>query len=204
MDIIFRFFSKGGLVAVLVLIGLEYACFPIPSEFILPFLGSIASIEGYSVLGVILLSVIASYIGCLICYLIGYYGGVYLYNKIYNKFVRWQKGLNEANRKFEKYGNISVLVCRLVPLCRTYISFFAGIFKQGLIKYSFFSLLGIFIWNTVLITLGFNLANRWQIIGEYYNKYKNFIIIIFGIILLMILFFKLYKKVKKDKTINGD
>ena len=84
------------------------------------------------------MSIIFSYFGCLVCYLIGYYGGTYVYNKICNKYVRWQKGFDSAREKFNKYGNISVLVCRLIPLSRTYISFFAGMFKQSLFKYSIY------------------------------------------------------------------
>lgn len=204
MAIIFDLFNRGGLVAVLIFVGLEYTCFPIPSEVILPFVGSLAAVNGCSVIGVILLSVIFSYIGCLVCYLIGYYGGAYLYNKIYERFKGWQKGLDLANSKFIKYGSVSVLLCRLIPLCRTYISFFAGMFKQSLLKYSFYSVLGIFVWNTCLILLGFVLVDKWVIIGEYYNKYKIILIILISFIMFSFLFCKLYKRGKKDKTINGD
>jgi len=204
MNIILGLFSKKGILAVFVLIGLEYTCFPLPSEFILPFIGSIASVRGYSVIGVILLSVIFSYFGCLICYLVGYYGGVYLYDKIYKKFRKGQKGLDFAKEKFEKYGGVSVFLCRLVPLCRTYISFFAGIFKQSLFTYSFYSIIGIFLWNTTLIVSGYLLANKWNIIGDYYNKYKIIVFFLFLIIIFLIFFCIMYKKVKNDKTINGD
>lgn len=204
MAMVLDLFNKGGLVAVLIFIGLEYTCFPIPSEFILPFVGSIAAIKGYSVVGIILLSVIVSYMGCLICYLIGFYGGAFLYNKIYNKFTRWQKGLDVANNNFIKYGNISVLICRLVPLCRTYISFFAGIFKQNLFKYSFYSILGISIWNTCLIMFGFVFVDKWELISGYYDRYKIILIILFSFVFFFILNYKMHKRKKKDKTINGD
>jgi len=204
MKIITSLFNKWGLLAVFVLIGLEYACFPLPSEIVLPFAGFLASINKYSVVGVIILSSIAGYIGCLICYLVGYYGGHYLYNKIYNKFKKWQKGLDVASNKFNKYGNLSVFVCRLIPLCRTYISFFAGLFKQNFFKYSFYSILGILIWNIVLIMLGYVLVNNWVLVGKYYNKYKFIVLLLILMILFFILFYKLHKKRKLTKTINGD
>ena len=141
MDFILNIIGKSGMVPVFVLLGMEYACFPLPSEIILPFIGSLACIRGYSLVGVILFSIIVSYFGCLVCYLVGYYGGVYLYNKIYKRFIKWRKGMDFANDKFNKYGGVSVLICRLIPLCRTYISFFAGLFKQDLLKYSFCSVL---------------------------------------------------------------
>ncbi len=203
MKFILNLFGEWGLLGVFILIVLEYACFPIPSEVVLPFVGFIASLNEYSLVGVILMSVIMGYVGSLICYLGGYYGGSYLYNKIYNKFNKLQKGMDEANEKFTKYGNLSVFICRVIPLCRTYISFLAGIFKQSLFKYSIYSILGISVWNSILIVLGYFLMNNWQLVSFYYDKYK----IILLIILVMVMFFLLIKSIKKRKKvkdINGD
>ena len=201
MNFILSIFSKWGLFAMFILILLEYACFPIPSEVVLPFAGFISSSKGYSLVGVILLSVITGYIGCLICYLIGYYGGNYIYNKIYTKFPKWQKGLDSAENKFKKYGNVSVFACRLLPLCRTYISFFAGIFKQSLFKYSIYSIFGILLWNIILISLGYFLGNNWNLASNYYDKYK---IVLFAVLLVFIVFFLVYRIIKKVKNSNGD
>lgn len=204
MTIINNLFNKWGLFSVFILIALEYACFPLPSELILPFAGFITSINQYSIIGVIILSTISGYVGCLICYLVGYYGGNYLYNIIYNKKKKWRRGLDNASVKFRKYGCLSVFICRLIPLCRTYISFFAGTFKQGLFKYSLYSVLGILIWNSFLIVLGHILMNNWKIVSNYYNKYKLFILVFVLLFLLFVLLYKMYKKKKLTETINGD
>ena len=201
MNFILNIFSKWGLVAIFMLILLEYACFPVPSEVVLPFAGFIASSNGYSVIGVILLSSIMGYIGCLICYLIGYYGGSRIYDKLYLRFPKWQKGLDSAGNKFNKYGGLSVFICRLIPLCRTYISFFAGIFKQNLFKYSLYSLLGIFIWNVVLINLGYFLGNNWNLVSRYYNRYKILLVIV---LFVFIMVFLMYRIIKKRKNKYGD
>ena len=204
MQIITNLFNKYGLLFVFFLILLEYACFPLPSEVVLPFVGFVASMNGYSIIGVILLSTIMGYLGCLTCYLVGYYGGSYLYKKIYDRFQKWQKGMDMAMTKFNKYGNLSVFICRLIPLCRTYISFLAGLFKQNLFKYSLYSILGILIWNTVLITLGYVLVDNWGLVEIYYNKYR-FIILFLGLLIIcLFLVYKLYKKKKLTKTISGD
>lgn len=197
-------FGQGSLIAVLVMIGLEYSCFPVPSEFILPLAGFIARINNYNLFATIFLSILVSYFGCLMCYLVGYYGGSKLYDKIYEKKKKWRKGLEFAKEKFNKYGNISTFICRLVPLCRTYISFFAGIFKQSLFKYSFYSILGISLWNATLVTLGYVLVDKKDVISDYYRSYKLILIIIFIIVLLSFLVIKLNKNVKKRKNINGD
>ena len=200
MQFVFILFAKWGIFALFLLILLEYACLPIPSEIILPFAGFIAGLNEYNIIGVILFSIIMGYIGCLICYLIGYYGGANIYNKIYNKFLKWRKGLDFAESTFAKYGNISVFIGRLIPLCRTYISFLAGLFKQSLFKYSLFSLLGISIWNTMLIIFGYIFMSKWNIVSEYYNKYKIIVLFLIIIIIVIILLYKLYKKKKTNKN----
>ena len=132
-------FDKYGLLMLFVLVFFEYSCFPLPSEVVLPFLGHMCNNNFYSLTGVILLSIIMGYLGCLVCYLIGYYGGGKIYNVIYDKFPSWRKGLDSSHKFFYKYGNISVMIGRIIPMCRTYVSFFSGIFKQSLFKYSLYS-----------------------------------------------------------------
>ena len=71
-----------GLIAVFVLILLEYACFPLPSEVVLPFSGAIASQSDWTFLAILGFSVLAGVLGALACYLIGYFGGYPLVKKI--------------------------------------------------------------------------------------------------------------------------
>lgn len=201
MGFILALFDKFGLFMVFMLVMLEYACFPIPSEIILPFMGYVAKMNCYDLFGVIIMSVLMGCLGSLICYLIGYYGGSKIFNKIYNRFPSWQKGLDNSYKFFNKYGNLSVMVGRVIPMCRTYVSFFAGVFKQSLFKYFLYSIIGVVVWNTMLIVLGYYLTSNWLVVSKYYNDYKFFLI--GGIIVFIVAFF-VYKKVKKTKTINGD
>ena len=82
MGFILALFDKFGLFMVFMLVMLEYACFPIPSEIILPFMGYVAKMNCYDLFGVIIMSVLMGCLGSLICYLIGYYGGSKIFNKI--------------------------------------------------------------------------------------------------------------------------
>ena len=65
------------------------------------------------------------------------------------------------------------MVGRVIPMCRTYVSFFAGIFKQSLFKYSSYSIVGITIWNTILIFMGNYFASNLNVIEKYYSKYST-------------------------------
>ena len=204
MSFIFNLFEKYGLFTIFIITLLEYACFPVPSEVVLPFLGYLVGRSNYELIGVIMMSVIMGYLGSLICYLIGYYGGSKIYNKIYNRFPSWRKGLETTHSFFNKYGNLSVIVGRIIPMCRTYVSFFAGIFKQGLFKYSVYSMVGITIWNTILIFMGNYFANNLNVVEKYYSKYRLFVILLIASVLGVFLIYKLYKKKKTTKNINGD
>lgn len=204
MDFILMLFDKYGLLMIFLIIMFEYACFPIPSELVLPFLGYVSNYNFYNLFGVIIMSVIVGYIGSLICYLVGYYGGSKIYNKIYNKIPKWRKGLDASHGFFYKYGNISVMVGRVIPMFRTYVSFFAGLFKQSLFKYSLYSIVGITVWNAILITLGYYLSYKWELVESYYEKYKILFLIIIITLLIIFLIYKVYKKIKNTKTINGD
>ena len=204
MQFVLSLFNGYGVLIIFILVMLEYACFPLPSEVILPFIGYITNVNGYSLIAVIIMSTIMGYFGCLICYLVGYYGGSKLFNKVYNKFPSWRKGLDGTYSFFYKYGNISVMVGRVIPMCRTYVSFLAGMFKQSLFKYSFYSLIGIVFWNLFLIFVGYILSDNWLVIVQYYKNYKYILFVIFLLILLSFFIYKMYKNKIKTQNINGD
>jgi len=144
---------------------------------------------------------ICGVIGSLICYFIGRCGN----NIITKRIIKKQKNnFTKSIMVYNKYKNISVSVGRIIPLCRTYISFVAGLNKHNILFYIIFSSIGILIWNSVLILLGYNLFYNLEIIESYYKNYKYFILII-CLSLVIILFIKtLIKKNKNDKIKIGD
>lgn len=172
MEFMMQAIQDYGLIAVFVLILLEYACFPLPSEVVLPFSGAVASQSGWGFLSILLFSILAGVLGALVCYLIGYFGGYPLVEKIKKKFPKSRKGLEASQQKYEKYAVLSVGLGRLIPLCRTYISFIAGISRQNLGSYLVSTAVGVAIWNSVLIGLGFLFAENWNIVTKYYDEYK--------------------------------
>lgn len=179
MKYITELFFQYGLLAMFLIILIEYACFPISSEIVLPFSGAFASIQGIPFLIVLPLSVIAGLIGTSLCYLIGYYGGHFIINKIRHKYPKSNKGLDSSHNFFDKYGKYAVCMGRVIPICRTYIAFFAGIAKLNFITYIISSAIGITVWNTLLIGLGYVFHSNYQVIAIYYNKFKDIIIPIF-------------------------
>lgn len=93
-----------GLIAMFFLILIEYACFPISSEIVLPFSGAVASYQHISFFVIIIISVFAGLLGTSICYVIGRSGGLPLINRIKKRFPGSAKGLDSSFERFDKYG----------------------------------------------------------------------------------------------------
>jgi len=191
-----------GLVAMFIIILLEYACFPVSSEIVLPFSGAVASINHTSFFVILPLSILAGLIGTGICYTVGWFGGGALINAITRRFPKTQKGINSSYDKFKQNGAAAVCIGRVIPLVRTYIALVAGAAKLRPVTYFTASFLGITIWNTLLIGLGFLLRENYKKVGEYYERYKYNLIPVFIICVIALIVNFLYKKHKKKKAKN--
>ncbi len=175
-DYITNVIENYGLIAIFIVIALEYACFPVPSELVLPLSGAVAAQGKFDFLAVYLLSIAAGLVGSYICYAIGRFGGVPIMQKIERRFPKFGGGIQIAKAKFEKYSTLSVGLCRVVPLCRTYISFVAGLAQQNLLGFTLASAAGIGVWNALLVGMGYVLSANWRMVMDYYDKYKFFML----------------------------
>ena len=206
METVMSMIDQYGLAAVFVLILLEYACFPLPSEIVLPFSGAVAAARGTGFLQVFLLSVAAGTLGALFCYFIGYYGGSALLGLLTRRFPNMKEGLEASQKKHENAMCFSVCVGRLVPICRTYISFVAGASRQGFLSYLLPTVLGVSVWNLALVGVGYALGDHWDQVLEWYQQYQAVVLP------LLFLFFgsmvafkvrKLWKKPKEKREVNS-
>lgn len=193
MNVFTNFIFKYGLLAIFIIITIEYACFPISSEIVLPFSGAVASISDISFLTLVIVSVVAGLIGTSTCYLIGKTGGKAIIGRITSKYPKSNKGINSSIDKFNNYGKYAVLFGRLIPLIRTYIGFIAGAFGLSYPSFILPSAIGITLWNTLLIGLGYYLRENWYIVSQYYIKYKEIILPLF-LLLVLCLIVKLRSK----------
>lgn len=172
MQSVTNLIGQYGMIAVCALIALEYACFPVPSEIVLPFAGAYAARRGLPFAEVLALSVAAGLTGSAVCYLIGFFGAATFLPRLGRRFRKLGKGLDDAARWFTRFGGVSVAVARVLPLCRTYISFAAGLSKQNIFAFLAFSAIGITGWNAVLVGLGYQLAENWGVISVWAKKYS--------------------------------
>lgn len=197
MNGLIEFVNNYGLAAMVIVIMLEYACFPVSSEIVLPLSGALASLNAIPYLLLVALSVVAGLAGTCICYCIGRFGGDRIISGITTRFPRTKKGFDASVRKFDRFGKYAVCIGRLIPICRTYIAFIAGAAAQPFSEFVFSSMLGITLWNTLLIGAGYFLRESWETVGMYYDKYKMLLI---PVLLLFILFFFYIRSVKKSRN----
>ncbi len=186
-----------GYLGVFLAVFLEYACLPLPSEILLPFIGLLASRQTFSLVGIILVSIMAGLLGSSVCYCIGYYGGAPIINWLCKKSSGARKSFKTLNSILDKYDKPAVFLSRLLPITRTYISLAVGAMKMRYSTFILYSLGGITIWNIVLISLGYFLGENTVLIKKILGDYS--IIVLFVLALLAIVF--IYKLIKKKKNI---
>ncbi len=159
--------SIGGSEMIFVLMALESASLPIPSEVILPLSGFLIAQGKMELLPVIIASLAGSIIGSLLDYYIGYLIGM---EALYKKSWISAKSLMAATSWFNKYGGWAVVFSRMLAGARTLISFPAGAFKMEIKKFSLYTLVGSALWSVLLIYLGMSLGSHWSSVVNILNK----------------------------------
>ncbi len=189
--------SQYGLVAMFLIIMLEYACFPVSSEIVLPFSGAVASINQIPFLVILPLSILAGMIGTGICFSVGWFGGGAILHAIKRKFPKSIKPIDSSYDKFIKNSTSAVCIGRVIPLIRTYIALVAGSARMNPVSYFTSSLLGITVWNTLLIGLGYSLQSNYGRVAGYYDRYKNNLIPVLVTFLGLLICIRIIRKINK-------
>ena len=202
MELFTSLFQKYGLFGLCLMILLEYACFPISSEIVLPFCGAFAKTYGFSFFLLIPGSVLAGLIGTSFCYAIGRIGGTRVLSALKSRFPKTRKGIEASEEKMERFGNLAVCFGRVIPLCRTYIAFIAGSVGQPYRQFLSYSFFGITVWNCLLISLGYLLKSNWNEVQRYYGEYKLVLIATAALLAFVFILRKLLtKKTSSAKSI---
>lgn len=150
-----------GLAGVFVLMVLESACIPIPSEATMLFAGFNVAQGEYSLLLVTLVGASANLVGSWIAYGVGYFGRMELLEKHGRKLHVSPRSLAQADRWFEQHGSAAVLVTRMLPIVRTFISLPAGVSRMPFVRFSVLTFLGCLPWVFMLAFIGREARDNW-------------------------------------------
>ena len=154
--------STAGYGGVMLLMAIESACIPLPSEIIMPFSGYLVYTGRFSLLAVATWGAIGCNLGSVLAYEIGYYGGRPLVMKYGRYMFVTQHDLNIADRFFERWGSLAVLIARLLPVVRTFIALPAGIAQMPRLKFHLYTFIGSWPWCFALAWIGMQLGEQWD------------------------------------------
>jgi membrane protein DedA with SNARE-associated domain len=181
----------------------ESATLPVPSELVLPLAGYLVFLGKFNFEVAVIVASIGSLVGTLIDYSIGFYLGRAVVLR-YGRYVRLhESNLVKTEKWFAKYGEIIVLLARFVPLVRTVIAFPAGIAEMKLWKFILFSIVGIVVWDAILIYIGFYVgANYNQIISSLTSvfTYVEIAAVVIGILVIVWLLRRKPAKKEEERT----
>jgi membrane protein DedA with SNARE-associated domain len=158
--------DKMGLPGVFVLMLLESACIPIPSEATMLFAGFNVSDGEFSLFAAVAVGVAGNVVGSWIAYAVGYFGRIDLLEKHGRKLHIKPSHLEWADRWFQRYGDATVFFSRLLPVIRTFISLPAGVAKMPFWRFTAFTVAGCIPWVLMLTLIGRAAGDNWE-------KWKN-------------------------------
>jgi membrane protein DedA with SNARE-associated domain len=155
--------SAGAAYAVVfLLMALQSACIPIPSEVIMPFAGYRL---GHSWLDLCILATVASLasnIGSLPAYWLGAKGGRPMIERYGRYLLLNSHDIDLADRFFHRFGSLAVLLGRMLPIVRTFIAFPAGIAKMNQLRFHLYTFIGSWPWCFALAYIGMKLGEHWD------------------------------------------
>ncbi len=192
--------QRGGYLGIVGLMIIQSLNIPIPSEVIMPFSGFLASQGVFNFWFVVLCGAIGNLVGGYLSYMLAAYvlaNGLRERSRVVRTLIS-DKSLNRAQIWFEKYGSVSVLIGRIVPIVNTFISFPAGMAKMKMRYFLPFTFIGAMIWSYILAKLGFILGENWPILRTYFKQFDNILLIVIAAFIAVWIWKRFFKKESLD------
>jgi membrane protein DedA with SNARE-associated domain len=191
--------STLGYSGIVLLMAIESACIPLPSEIIMPFSGYLVSRGQMNLWGVAVAGAVGCVLGSLIAYWVGMYGGRPLIEKYGRYNLLSRHDLDLADRWFAKYGEIIVFVSRLLPAIRTFIAFPAGVARMNLTKFVIYTFAGSLPWCLGLAYAGQKLGEQWNKDDRLKTWFHRFDFVI-GILAVLAVSWWIWRHIKHSRV----
>jgi membrane protein DedA with SNARE-associated domain len=166
--------ASGGYFSVVLLMAIQSACIPIPSEVIMPLAGYALC---HSQAQLILLAVVASFasnLGSIPAYWVGARGGRPMVERYGSYLLLSRHDLDRVDSFFNRFGSLAVLLGRMLPIIRTFIAFPAGVAKMNQVKFHLYTFIGSFPWCYVLAYVGMKLGASFNTNPEFKAVFQRF------------------------------
>jgi membrane protein DedA with SNARE-associated domain len=194
--------SRLGYAGVVLLMAIESACIPLPSEIIMPFSGYLVSKGEFNLWLVGVAGAVGCVLGSLVAYWVGMYGGRPLVEKYGRYLLISHHDLDLADRWFARFGEVIVFASRLLPAIRTFIAFPAGVARMNLKKFVIYTFAGSLPWCIGLAYVGQRLGEKWDKDPTLKTLFHRFDFII-GIILALAVAWWVWRHIKHLREDKG-
>ncbi len=178
---IVHFIATLGYSGVFLLMTLESCLIPIPSEVTMPFAGSLVAIGSFNFWFVVIVGTLGNLFGSLLAYWLGWWGQEAVVRKVIVKYGKYllisEAEYDRSESWFRNHGELVVLLSRVLPVLRTFISLPAGVAKMKFKKFVAYTVIGCLVWSVVLTQIGVILGNNWKSLEVYFRKFDLVIVV---------------------------
>jgi membrane protein DedA with SNARE-associated domain len=200
---IIHFISSLGYVGVFILMTLESACIPIPSEVTMPFSGSLIASGRFDLWILVMVGTIGNLTGSLLAYWLGAWGQETVVRKVIVKYGKYllisEHEYDRSERWFRNHGEFVVFGSRVLPIVRTFISLPAVVAKMNLTKFIVYTTVGSLIWTFVLTNIGVMLGANWPSLEGYFRKFD----VVIAVACVALVAWYISRKVKHIRRTSG-
>ena len=197
-DVFLQFIDGWGYYAVAILMALENACIPIPSELILGFAGYMIYAGRMTFTMAMVAGMVGGMLGSYFAYYVGHYGGRPFVDKYGKDFFVKKSHVDIAQEWFDKYGIKAVFFSRMLPVVRTFISLPAGFAHVDMKKFFFYTFIGSLPWTALILFIGMMLGEGWKVMMEVGHEIS--LAVAAAIVIICIVLYVQYKRKKKKRV----
>ena len=190
------FIDSWGYFAVAILMAMENACIPVPSELILGFAGYLVSAERMTFTGAMIAGMVGGMAGSIFAYIVGATGGRKFVDKYGKYFFIKKSHVDLAQNWFDKYGIRAVFFSRMLPVVRTFISLPAGFARVNFKQFLFYTFAGSLPWTMLIIWAGLMLGDNWEYLLELGHEFSIAFIVVSVAIIAWLYFRHRKRKLK--------
>lgn len=181
--------ASGGYLSVILLMAIQSACIPIPSEVIMPLAGYALAHTQIQLIILATVASLASNLGSIPAYWVGARGGRPMVERYGSYLLLSRRDLDLVDHFFARFGSITVLVGRMLPIVRTFIAFPAGVAKMNQFRFHLYTFIGSWPWCYVLAYVGMKLGTQFNTNPRFKEVFHRFHLGVEAVLVLGFLWF---------------
>src|SRR5215469_7510533 len=195
--------SAGGYAGIALLMAIESACIPLPSEIIMPFAGYLVHTGQLNLFWVATAGAIGCNLGSIPAYWLGAWGGRPAVERFGKYILLSRHDLDRTEHFFQRFGGITVLIARLLPVVRTFIALPAGIAKMPQLRFHIYTFVGSWPWCYALAYVGMKLGEQWHTDPRFHAVFHRFHLVVEIALVAGILWF-VWSHLKRVRQMDAD